>query len=500
MRFDIYKKNRIIIGNVAWGSEYIKNLFGYSISSILNSDRIREISREYDIHFLFITDDESQEQILNNLETIKKEFEFTSKIIVLKSIQRIKALNRITKNLYDKYQLHSMATQIIIDEVKEDDYLILNYSDFIWSTNSLNTILDLFEDSTIDVISCHPITLNSKSKEVIKYLSKIKNVKIRSEDIVDMSILHSQWWYEQYRWGNNESSDYLSLLYFPIEKNGYLFRGFHIHPIAFKGKNRNGEKLPELEFGTLDGYYLPRVLQNSNWNNFFIRKQSDMCIGALSDSLGGFYKGSKRNFINKLRDHVLKTHNNREINNTENYSIIINKDVDPKFLNKIIRISELNILNVLSQLKIDKAERDYEILIKQRAILKNINNLSENQYRFLFFTLLILKILMDCTLGITLLIIRFMYRIKLFCKKTYRIYFVDKLKRLKFNILINIQKLFDSSVILPIQEKKELEIPIEYKTPNLPKITTKKSQIKLKTYLKVYFEFLMAMHRRKKYE
>jgi len=486
---------------VAWGSKYIKNLFEISIRSLLSSEKIKEILQENTIHFLFVTNEESKEYIINYLEKIEKDYDFTSSIKILKNINRANFLNRINIQVYDKYQIHSYATQLMIDEVNEDDYLIVNYSDFVWSSKSLNSILKKFEDPEIDVISCHPLTLNGKSKEVTEFISSDKSLYLTSEKITDLSLQYSEWWYQQYRWANNRASDYLSLIYFPIDNSGYLFRGFHTHPLAFKGKNHSGAKLPNLDFGTLDGYYLPRVLQKNKWNNYFIQDLSDLCIGAISDDSSAQYEGTERNFINKLRDHVLMTHNEQEIENSKYYCLIVNKKVEKHTLEKIVNISKSNIDNAISNLNVKREVRDFEYLINQRQINQNLNNLTDSKYKLLILILVVSKFILNISLRPLLFIIRLVYKLNFFSKNIIMHHLREVFRTTKISLIKILQKFFNSKII--IESKDNNIIDKVFLAENDALLKSKLSithELLFEPYIKSYFEFLINLHRREKHE
>ena len=88
-----------------------------------------------------MTNDESVLYIEKYLQNLSKEYQITSKIIVLNSINRSRKIDKIVRNVYDKYQIHSLATQQILDEVNENDFLVFNYSDFIWTSGSFVRII-----------------------------------------------------------------------------------------------------------------------------------------------------------------------------------------------------------------------------------------------------------------------------------------------------------------------------------------------------------------------
>ncbi len=457
--------------------------------------------QENTIHFLFVTNEESKEYVINYLEKIERDYDFTSSIKILKNINRVNFLNRINIQVYDKYQIHSYAIQLIIDEVNDDDYLIINYSDFIWSSKSLNSLLKKFEDPKIDVISCHPLTLNRKSREVIEFVSRNKSMNLTSEKITELSLQYSGWWYQQYRWANNRGSDYLSLLYFPIDNSGYLFRGFHIHPLAFKGKNHSGEKLPNLDFGTLDGYYLPRVLQKNKWNNFFIQDLNELCIGALSDDSSAQYEGTERNFVNKLRDHVLRTHNEQEIENSQYYTLIQSKNVEKHTLDKIIKISKSNIENAISNLNDNQKTRDYEYLINQREINQNLNNLTDTKYKLFIPALIFIKFVLNISLRPSLFIIRIVYKLNFFSKNIIMFQSRTALRTIKIGLLKTLQNTFNSKMI--IESIDNASIDNTFLADNdaiFESRSLSTHKIILKPYIRSYFEFLLIRHRREKHE
>jgi hypothetical protein len=419
----------------------------------------------------------------------------------LKTIKRAKKIDKISKNLYDKYQIHSLAAQKIIDEVEVNDILIFNYSDFIWTLGSLDKLINLMKDPKIDVVSCHPLTLNSNSQEVKSLISNLDENKITKEAVVELSLKHSSWWYNQYTWGNNTASDYMTLIYFPIDESSFIFRGFHIHPLAFKGKNHVDEKLPKLEFGTLDGIYLPRVLQKGNWNNYFIQDQNEVCIGALSDENSATYTGVERNFIKKFREHVLKTHNKQEIENSKYFSIISSKLELTKDFDKIAEISQLNIENALTSLEIGLAERDYGYLIKQRQIYEGIEDLTNQEFKVLGIFLVLLRITIDMTIRPLFLVVRSSYKLKIISKKLLDKIVINRAKKGKSIFIHKIENYFGTNVIIPINQDIIVHRVEKYQesTSNNLKIINRKHFV-LRPIARVYFEYLVTKHRRNKYE
>lgn len=378
---------RIVIGTVIWGEEYIDKFLRYGISSLI----LEQVDgSKIEVKFIVVTSTGFRDYLENSFSKVNWPAKFSWQIIESEALSTIFNLEKILGIQFNKYILHSHGFNLILKNLEDGDIYVSNYGDFAWSENAIVKILEIFSDKKIDLITCHPLTMGENSLSDLESMrNKNEKLKLNPIALIDISLKTASWWYDQYTWGSSKTSDYLSLLYWKIAENTYLFRGFHIHPLAFKLKNSLGQSLPKIEFGTLDGHYYPRILLKNGWKDYFIKDLNELCVATWTSKTKSYYFQNEKNFSVRLKSHIQNNQVRSELANLEKYVLIGNSNSD---VSKMIEISTLNLEKTLSKVQIKDAIGNEEELYKELRFVEKVENIKRLELLFLIFQLLIVRI------------------------------------------------------------------------------------------------------------
>jgi hypothetical protein len=432
----------IVIATVIWGEAYVDDYLNFGIPSILSNSLNHEKDK---VIFKIITSAQSLKYIKSNVQKYAWFCECTFEFVISNAITRLDQIERITGLKLDKYPIHSHGFNLAIQKLEDKDILIFNYGDFIWGDQSINKILNLLEDSGKDILTCHPLTCDDQDIKIIdKCRQSNGKLKIPSDELMKTSLNSAKWWYDQYRWGNSKSSDYLSILYWKISEEQYLFRGFHVHPIAFRKLSKRGATLPPINFGTLDGHYLS-ALTAQGWTSHFTSNTEELCVGTLTNKSKSYYFKTEKNFSNRFVNHVIQNHNIHEIDNLKNFLFI--GDI-PEDKEKYIQISTENLKNTLTRIDINKDFKDKKRLITDLKFIEQLEDIKTMPY----FKIIIQFIILRDILRLFLVIL---FRTSMYIG---RIYFVTGQKFLFLKSRIQISKLY---LIQSLQKQLKYDFWIE---------------------------------------
>jgi hypothetical protein len=92
--------------------------------------------------------------------------------------------------------------------------------------------------------------------------------QVTPRDLVDLIVRHPHVGNATFTWGNPEFVNWPSHLFFPVGADGFVQRGFHLHPIAINAEHRG--LAPE---DTVDGSWLTKIVPDqADW---YIMQDSD---------------------------------------------------------------------------------------------------------------------------------------------------------------------------------------------------------------------------------
>jgi hypothetical protein len=218
---------------------------------------------------------------------------------------------------------------------------------------------------------------------------KNERLKLNPSKLIEISLKTATWWYNQYTWGSSKASNYLSLIYWKIAENIYLFRGFHIHPLAFKFRNSKGQTLPKIEFGTLDGHYFPLILVKNGWNDYFVNDLKEICVATWTSRTKSDYFQNEGNFNSRLKRHIQNDQVQSEISNLEKYVLIGNSNSD---ISKILEISRFNLERTLSKIQMREVVGNEEELHKELQFIEKIESIKRLKLIILLIQLQIFRL------------------------------------------------------------------------------------------------------------
>jgi hypothetical protein len=261
------------------------------------------------------------------------------------------------------------------------------------------------------------------------------------------------------------------LLYWKISENSYVFRGFHIHPLAFKIRNLSGQRLPKIEIGTLDGHYFPRVLKKNNWQDYFVGDLQEICVATWTTKEKSYYFEEEGNFSSRLRSHILNNQVESEIASLERFAVIGGKNAEA---NKIIEISEINLEKTLTKLKINKVNGNEEELKKEMQFIEGLEKLNIIRLILMAVEIILFKLFIFLLLRPALFTIR---------KKTILRKFINDFKTrsilknaiFRFNLIKYFQDIIGFDVLIT---KNKLELYKEELSFRLQSLNNNKVELK----------------------
>ena len=150
---------KILISNVVWGKQHCNLLLNFSIASLLAPNNIPKISKNYDITLQIITT-KIDYKFLNSHPVIQRACEYCK--IDWQFMESFGWQRHTIPVGYgqDKYAFLSQMQNIAVQTSLDFDFIVFNYSDFIWSENSCVKTCDMgfYMDQSTGI--CEPCLAN----------------------------------------------------------------------------------------------------------------------------------------------------------------------------------------------------------------------------------------------------------------------------------------------------------------------------------------------------
>lgn len=255
---------KIIIPIVIWGDSYINNFVKYTYKNLIYE--INEYSsfyKKFNIQIIICT----QLKSFNIFKTL-----FKNLIINLKLININKLINSKIKNL-DKYQLLKTIQQGIFYKFRSNNIFLLLYPDFIWKIGSLKFVIEKILNKKLVLAYC-PQSIE-ESYEEIKFDAKFLRRDFEEFIIKNLHPIVKSNEYNEKNFNFTTGASIINITF-----NGYVFRSFHLHPIALNsGKFCENDFLSPINV-SLDEDFVSNL--NLNKKDYYIPKRSsDMIFSSL---------------------------------------------------------------------------------------------------------------------------------------------------------------------------------------------------------------------------
>ncbi|WP_156957505.1 hypothetical protein [Hippea jasoniae] len=240
-----------------WGDIYVKSFLEYSLPSQLADNNLPYLSDRNCIIDYFIYTSKSNKHLFEESISFKK----------LKDIANVnfEYIDKILNGEQDKYYVMSYSHfDIITQKSKMNDYMFLMVADAIYSNSFFKYIYDLIYDGK-KIVYMLGFRVNPSLARICrkKYYNKKTNcISVDSAELSKLAIKHIHINSKSHIISEKNFTNWPSVL---IEKvsNGFLMRGFHLHPIAIKTSvfTKNLEK-----FYSIDGSAAVNFLDDLSGN------------------------------------------------------------------------------------------------------------------------------------------------------------------------------------------------------------------------------------------
>jgi hypothetical protein len=238
---------RSLFATVLWGDEYVQNFLGACLPTLLSPGNLGATVRESG--FLIITTKEDAQQIRRApiFTALNRQIEVDFLIVA-------------RPRSSDKYFSVSREQTKAIQRSLAFDAIFFVYPDFIFSDGTIERAIKRLDEGHEAVVLPVPRVLDSKVRAEFRCL-----LATGRHDLIlpprEFTALGTRFFHpsmRSYEWGNPELSCYPSTLLWPLAEDTFLFRCFHLHPLAIKVQRNN--PIFNTTFRTsLDEEYLPRV-------------------------------------------------------------------------------------------------------------------------------------------------------------------------------------------------------------------------------------------------
>jgi len=174
-----------------------------------------------------------------------------------------------------KYDLMTQIHRMAINRADENDAAIFFLGpDVAFADGTLATARELLENGKrLVMIGSMRVASDGFIAEVNRRFNPRGTVaaQLSARDMVDLIVRQPHVGNATFTWGNDELVNWPSHLYFPVGDEGFVQRGFHLHPLAINAKHRG---------------LMPRKSVDDSWLTEIVPDQRDWHI--IQDSDEGY--------------------------------------------------------------------------------------------------------------------------------------------------------------------------------------------------------------------
>lgn len=307
-------KKNIYIPFIIWGEKYINNFIKYCLNNlIIEIENNNQFYSKYNLYLIFFTQDHEQKK----LELILKN-KFNVKFYNINYL-----VNEFENKYLDKYQLLKVIQQAFIFKYKKNSIFIFLYPDFIWKLDSLkNVLLRALEKKVVLVYCPQSIEENIESKQL--------NKKFYTEEFEEYLInnLHPIITTNEF---DKNKNDFNTAACIPLKiKDGFIFRNFHLHPIAINTSLfKNFEYLSKINVSfdedyienldlKLNDYYIPKKSNEIIFSSLLEKNELNLPLNINKNIFENYYHWVE---VNALKIHI-------EFSKNQFYLTKSNKNID----------------------------------------------------------------------------------------------------------------------------------------------------------------------------
>ena len=286
----------ISIPIIIWGESYIKNFEEFTYKNLeLEINENNGFYESYLINLIICTKKESFQRFTNIIQ--KKNIKLT-----LYDIDVL--IHQYEKGIFDKYLLLKAIQQGIFYKYKNEGIFILLYPDFIWKLGSLKFVIEKIINYKVVLAYC-PQSI-SENLELYEF-----EKKFLTDDFEDYLINNLHPIVTNNEFNNSRSSFSTGATIIQSIEKGFIFRNFHLHPIAIDLKKfQNYDFLNPITV-SLDEDFMANL--NLGKNDYYIPQNSNQMIfssllGLNEIDLPQIQKNNYESYYNWVELYAQKIH------------------------------------------------------------------------------------------------------------------------------------------------------------------------------------------------
>jgi hypothetical protein len=255
---------KILVSTAIWGEQYASLFARYSVASLLARGNLPRLAQNASITFQIITTKLDRDRLLKEPIII----ELGRHCAVEWEIMQDFGIGKPTVG-GGKYLLLSALQNIGIARAAIDqDAIVFNYADFIWSDGSLPEAVDLLshEDKLVDVVLgfCLPVDRDAAIPELDKFRKKrtagVIELTPRDGARIAIGNIHRE---AKIRfWDGPDFTVFPTYLIWPVDGCGILIRAYHQSILALRVRQEDPEFARGIRQGTLDGSFTAQLAED----------------------------------------------------------------------------------------------------------------------------------------------------------------------------------------------------------------------------------------------
>lgn len=377
-------KKDIYIPFIIWGEKYINNFIKYCLNNLkLEIHNNKKFYDKFNINLIFFTQDNE----IKRLKLILRD-EFKLEYYNIDYL-----VNEFQNKNLDKYQLLKIIQQAVIFKYKKESIFLFLYPDFIWKLGSLkNVLLKALKKKVVLIYCPQSIEENIKDEKLNKnfFSEKFEEYLINN--------LHPIITTNEF---DNNKNDFNTAACIPLKiKHGFIFRNFHLHPIAINTSLfKNYEYLTNINISfdedyieNLDlkpnDYYIPTKSNEIIFSSLLGKNELELPLNINKNIFENYYHWVE---VNALKIHIEFSKNKFYLTNSNEKFNIDDYEYDEMFKKIYLKINQKNhellanknyIYFIARQIKFHKyfAESDYFLEKLHKKYLKVFlnNKISSN--------------------------------------------------------------------------------------------------------------------------
>jgi hypothetical protein len=242
-----------------WGKHYVEDFLRYALPACLTTGNLCGFAR-YDSEFDIYTVDEDN-ALITSAPVMQALAAFTD-IRITRLIPSVVPTGRDN----GKYALMNAMHKLAIERSAETNSAVFFLGpDVALADGTLAHVREQLEAGK------RLVMMGSVRVARAGFLAELRDrfnpygrcgMQIRPRDLIDLVIRHPHAGFRSFCWGNRDLVDWPSHLYFPVGDEGFVQRGFHLHPIAIAPQHRGCRPSGSVD----DGWLTEAVPNLADWH------------------------------------------------------------------------------------------------------------------------------------------------------------------------------------------------------------------------------------------